>query len=85
MRRMRSNSRASTKAATDLPSLLMTVATVVPVLHLIEHFAQILHEFDRAGFGYHGVLIVMTKTVIVVVSKFTVFMPEGYKKYFVNK
>jgi hypothetical protein len=36
---------------------------VVPVLHAIDHFAQVLPEVDRAGFGNHGDLISMTMAI----------------------
>jgi hypothetical protein len=53
---------------------------VVPVLHAIDHFAQVLPEVDRAGFGNHGDLISMTMNIIVVCCSFTVkaFPSGGY-------
>lgn len=39
---------------------------VVPVLHLIEHFAKVLAEVDRASFGNHDVLADMILMAIMV-------------------
>ncbi|CBW77323.1 unnamed protein product (plasmid) [Mycetohabitans rhizoxinica HKI 454] len=52
---MRANNSASTSAATGLPSLLIN-DTVVAILYLIEHFAQILSEIHGIDFGNHRTL-----------------------------
>jgi hypothetical protein len=41
----------------DWLAILVDDDAVVPVLHAIDRFAQVLPEVDRVGFGNHGDLI----------------------------